>query len=171
MTRFARILTTVAASAVAFTATPSLAATTTASASTQLVKPLVLKVNQTLDFGTVLIASVVAGTTYTVSLAANGTLTCTAGLSCPATGRPAIFNVQGSNNQVVRITTTASTLTSGTGTSAPTLALTPIAQATVTMTSSGFPGNDFNVGASFPITSTTADGLYTGNISVTVDYQ
>ena len=46
----------------------------------------------------------------------------------------------------------------------------PTAPATITLTNSGQPGNDFNVGGSIAIPS-TADGTYIGNIEVTVDYQ
>lgn len=170
MTRFARILTTAVATAAAtFAATPALAATsavTAATASAQLVKPLVLKATVNMDFGTVLLTSLVAGSTYTVNLSSAGTLTCTTGLTCSATGKPATFNVQGSNNQLVHIYTVASNFTSG----ANTIQITPSAQSTVTLTSSGVPGDNFNVGASFPITSTTVEGIYTGNLNVTVDY-
>ena len=51
-----------------------------------------------------------------------------------------------------------------------TLQITPSAAAFVTMPNSGNTGLDFNVGASFPITTTTTEGVYTGNLTVTVDY-
>ncbi len=40
----------------------------------------------------------------------------------------------------------------------------------VTLTSSGAPGNIFNLGGSITLDSTTADGTYAGTFDVTVDY-
>jgi len=170
MFKYARSLTAVAVATLAFAATPALAApvgaTVPATAKAQVVKPLTLTAKTNLDFGTVLLSSVVVGTTYTVALTSTGTLTCTAGLTCASTGTPATFNVTGSNNQLVKIYTAASNFSNG----MTTLQVTPSAAASVTLTNSGAPGLDFNVGASFPITSTTTDGVYTGNLNVTVDY-
>ena len=50
------------------------------------------------------------------------------------------------------------------------LAFSPNAPATVTLTNSGAPGTNFNVGGSISIAPATVDGLYVGNIEVTVDY-
>jgi spore coat protein U-like protein len=41
----------------------------------------------------------------------------------------------------------------------------------VTLTSSGEPGNNFSLGGSITLDSTTATGTYTGTFQVTVDYQ
>lgn len=142
------------------------AATPKATAKAQIVKPLLLVAKTNMDFGTILLSSIVVGTTYNVALTSAGALTCTSGLTCSATGIPATFNVAGSNNQKVFITTAASNFTNGT----TTLQITPSAAAFVTLTNSGAPGTDFNVGAAFPITSATTEGVYTGNLTVTVDY-
>ena len=48
---------------------------------------------------------------------------------------------------------------------------TPTAPASVTLVNSGNPGRDFNVGGSITIPSTATDGVYSGVIEVTVDYQ
>jgi hypothetical protein len=170
MTRFARILTASAVATAALSATPALAvpvgATTPATAKAQIVKPLSLTAKTNMDFGTILLSSIAAGTTYTVTLTSAGALSCTAGLTCSATGIPATFNVAGSKSQLVHIYTTASNFTNGT----TTLQIAPSAVATLNLTNSGAPGTDFNVGASFPIDSLTSEGLYTGNLNVTVDY-
>ena len=50
------------------------------------------------------------------------------------------------------------------------LAFTPIAPATITLTNSGAPGSDFGIGGSIEIPS-TADGTYSGNVTVTAEYQ
>lgn len=168
MKTFARLLT--AAAVATLFASPALAApvgaTTPATAKAQVVRPLSLTAKVNMDFGTILLTSIAAATTYTVTLSSTGTLGCTAGLTCSATGIPATFNVAGSNNQLVKIYTAASNFTNGT----TTLQITPSAAASLTLTNSGAPGTDFNVGASFPITSTTTEGVYTGNLNVTVDY-
>lgn len=169
MTKFIRFATAAAVAVATFATAPALAATaasTPATAKAQVVRPLTLTVKTNLDFGTVLLNSVVAGPTYTVTLTSAGALSCTAGLTCSTTGIPATFNATGSNNQKVFIYTAASNFTNGT----TTLQITPSAAASVTMTNSGAPGTDFNVGASFPITSATTEGVYTGNLNVTVDY-
>ena len=70
---------------------------------------------------------------------------------------------------MVRITAVASDLTNSTDGSK--LRFTPIAPASVTLTNSGSPGKDFNLGASIAIPLTTTDGTYTGNIVVTAEYQ
>jgi hypothetical protein len=163
-------LATAAVAAVTLIASPAasvpVGATVNATAKAQVVKPLTLTAKSNLDFGTVLLTSVAAGTTYTVTLTSAGALSCTAGLTCSNTGIPATFNVTGSKQQLVHIYTSASNFTNGT----TTLQVTPSAQTTLTLANSGAPGSDFKVGASFPIDSNTTDGLYTGNLNVTVDY-
>jgi hypothetical protein len=44
------------------------------------------------------------------------------------------------------------------------------APASVTLTNSGAPGNNFNVGGQITILPTTAEGVYSGNMDVTVEY-
>ena len=142
------------------------AATITGAGKVNAVKPLVFTSKQNLDFGTILLGG--AGTS-TVSLSMTGVLSCGAGLTCSGATLPAIFNVQGSNGQVVRITAVASDLTNAADGSK--LRFTPVAPASVTLTNSGAPGKDFNVGGSIAIPSTTTDGTYTGNIEITAQYQ
>ena len=50
------------------------------------------------------------------------------------------------------------------------LTLTPTGAATIPLTSSGSPGDDFAIGGSITIAAATVDGLYTGTVNVTVDY-
>ena len=142
------------------------AATTTIQANAKVVKSLTLTAKQNLDFGTITLSG--ATGTYTVVIAQAGTLTCPSGATCAGTARQAIMNVQGSNAQVVRISVASANLVNSvTGATIP---FTPDAPATVTLTNSGSPGKDFNVGGSIAIPS-TADGTYSGNVDITVDYQ
>lgn len=143
------------------------AATTVVKASAKVAKPVTLSVKQNLDFGTVLLSA--APGSYTVSIGMTGTLTCPSGLTCTGTPRPAIFNTSGTNGQVIRIFAAQSDLVNSSDGSK--IRFTPIAPASVTLTNSGAPGKDFNVGGSILIPSTATGGLYSGTIEVTVDYQ
>ncbi len=131
------------------------AAQTTITANANIVKPLELASKQNLDFGTITVSSTPG--TYTVSISMTGVLTCPSGATCTGAALPAILNAQGSNGQVVRITVAPSNLTNSVDGS--TIRFTPIAPASITLTNSGFPGKDFNIGGSIAIPS-TADGTY-----------
>ena len=173
MTNFARL----AALAVAATlvATPAVAApaaaTPKAKATAKIVKPLSLTATRDLDFGTILVGTV-AGT-ETVSISQDGTTrTCGAGggLTCSGTFASATYNVTGTKQFTVNIAAAASDLTNTTSGNSEKLAFTPNAPATLLLTNSGAPGSNFSVGGSIGITSATVDGLYSGDIEVTVDY-
>ena len=142
------------------------AAETTIKASAKVVKSLTLTKKQDLDFGTVTLSG--APGTYTVSINMAGALSCPAGATCAGAPTQGIMNVQGSNNNTVRITVASANLVNAVDGS--TIPFTPIAPATMTITNSGAPGHDFNIGGSIAIPS-TADGTYSGNIQVVVDYQ
>ena len=98
-------------------------------------------------------------------------LTCggTLELQCSGTTSVPTYNVRGTNGQVVTIIKTASNLTNSTDGS--TLSMTPLGAASVTLTNSGSPGFDFNIGGSIVIGTGTTDGVYTGTVDVQVDYQ
>lgn len=174
MTKLLR-MTCLAASvaATALTAAPAVAApvgaSTPATARARIVRPLVLAATRNLDFGTITLGTVAAGG-ETVSMTQAGVVTCGAGgLTCSGTPVSAEYNVQGTNNQVVQVFAVASPLTNANDGSI--LSFTPNAPATVTLTNSGAPGNDFEVGGAITILPATTDGVYSGNINVTVDYQ
>jgi hypothetical protein len=141
------------------------AAQVTIRANANVVKALTFISKQDLDFGTVMPAT--TGTT-TVSMSMAGTISCPATATCTGVSRPAIFNIQGSNKGVVRIVVAASDLVNSAN--GGTIRFTPIAPATITLTNSGQPGTNFNIGGSIAIPA-TADGTYIGNIEVTADYQ
>jgi hypothetical protein len=142
------------------------AATTVIQANAKVVKSLTLTAKQSLDFGTITLSGTPG--TLTVGISMTGALSCPSGATCAGAPRPAILNVQGSNAQIVRITVAnANLVNSVDGSSIP---FTPEAPATVLLTNSGSPGKDFNVGGSIAVPS-TADGTYSGNVEVTVDYQ
>lgn len=143
------------------------AATTTIQASANVVKSLTLTAKQNLEFGTIMPSGAPGTTTVSISMA--GALTCPGGVTCSGAVRPAILNVTGTNGQVVQIFVVASDLVNASdGTR---LRFTPVAPASVTLTNSGNPGKDFNVGGSIAIPSTATEGVYTGPVQVTIDYQ
>lgn len=176
MTKLLRI-TCLAASvaATALAATPAVAApvgaATPATARARIVRPLTLTATRNLDFATITLGTVAAGG-ETVSMTTGGVVTCgSGGLTCSGTPVSAEYNVTGTNNQVVQIFSNTTTLTNANDGSTLTFTPTLPASGTVTLTNAGAPGNDFNVGGSITILPATTDGVYSGNIDVTVDYQ
>ena len=168
-----KFLVAAGAAALAFTATPAaaapVAASTPATANAKIYKPLILTANRNLDLGTIVMGTVAAAGEK-VTLTAAGGFTCGAGnLTCSGTPVTAQYNVQGSNNAVVRSLVGNSSLSNGSGGTVAFSALAPV-PATVTLTSSGVPGNNFNVGGEITILPTTPEGVYSGNMDVTVDY-
>lgn len=171
MTKFARF----AALAVAATlvATPALAvpvgASPKAKASAKIVRPLTLTATQDLNFGTIVVGTLTSAQAIAVSQ--SGVLSgCTGALTCSGTVSAAQYNVTGTKSIVVNVAATASDLTNTTSGNSETLVFTPNAPATHTLANSGAPGSNFNVGGSISIAPTTVDGLYVGDIEVTVDY-
>jgi hypothetical protein len=149
--------------------TPAFSATVTASVSANNVKPLLLTKVQDLDLGTVTLGpGVWSGAA--VSLSQAGVLSCgNANVICSGATVVAQYNVQGSNQQTVRISAPNVTLVNQSD-STQTLTLVTDAPATIFLTNSGFPGVNFSVGGSVTLNSTTAAGTYVGTFNVTVDY-
>lgn len=167
MTGFLKsIVYSIAFSAVGLAITAAHAASVNATVNVKVIKPLQLTAKQGLDFGQILLG---AGTgSWTVSLSLTGVLTCPAPLVCTGAPRPAILNVAGSNGNVVLVSAAPTDLINATGGK---IRFTPIAPTSVTLTNSGNPGKDFNVGGSLALSSATSDGTYSGVVTVTADYQ
>lgn len=171
MTKFTRLAALVVA--VTFVATPAVAApvaaTPKAKASAKIVKPLTLTRVGDLDFGTIVVGALAGPQAVTVSQA--GVLGgCSGALTCSGTISAAQYNVTGTKSMVVNVAATASNLTNTTSGASELLAFSPNAPATVTLTNSGAPGSNFNVGGAITLDPATVDGLYVGDIEVTVDY-
>jgi hypothetical protein len=164
-----------AVAAVALTSAPAIAAPVGVTgapptATARIIRPLTLSATGSVNLGTIVLNGVTAD--RTVSLSAGNVLDCgggTAELACSGTTSVASYNVQGTNNQIVQIIKTASNLTNANDGS--TLSFTPVGQNTVTLTNSGAPGNDFDIGGSIVIGTGTTDGVYSGTVDVKVDYQ
>jgi len=156
------------AAATAAVATPAFAQVVPgngpAQARATIVKPLTLTRVAHLDFG-----SIVVWGDGTVSMNQAGTLTCTAAtLVCAASGTPAEFTVTGTNNRIVQVNASNSTISNGTDT----LNFTVNAPTTVTLPNSGVGnGINFKVGGSIGVFETSTPGLYSGDMNVTVQYQ
>ena len=161
------------AAASALVATPALAAPVSSSpaatATVTIVRALTLTANQNLDLGTVVIGNAIVGSD-TVSLSNAGVHVCGSGgaLTCSGTNQVAKYTVTGAAGQSVAVTVAASNLTSG----ANTLLFTPnAASSAVALANVGGVGTgSFDLGGSVTVTGATKDGVYSGNMNVTVDY-
>ena len=144
-------------------------ATANVPAKLSVLKPLTLTGQQELDFGTIVLGP---GTwsNATVSISQTGARTCGAAVACSGTAKAARFQLTGSNNQPIVITVPPVTLVNAAN-STQRLTMTPQAPATITLPNSGNQGTTFSVGGSVVVSSTTADGIYSGTLEVTVDYQ
>jgi spore coat protein U-like protein len=170
MTHVRHLLLAVAATGAALLPGPVRAATQNASVTANVLKPLTLQALQNLDLGTITLGS---GTWSgaKVGISRTGVFTCaTAQLICTGAPRVARYKVTGSNKQIVRITAPSVTLLNQAD-SSKTLVMTVDSPGTVALTSSGMPGNDFDLGGTLTLSSTTAPGDYLGTFNVTVDYQ
>ena len=153
-------------------ATPAGAQTRTSAnvpAKLSVLRPLTLVGEQELNFGTVILGP---GTwsNASISVSASGVRTCAAAVSCTGATTAARFRLSGSNNQVVVISAPAVTLVNAAD-SAQRLTMTAIAPSTLRLTNSGNPGTLFSVGGTISVSSTTPDGVYSGTLEVTVEYQ
>ena len=157
------------AAALTLIAVPAIAAPTSVSngpvqAHATIVKPLTLSKVSDMDFG-----SIVVQDNGTASLSNAGALTCPATLTCAATGTPAEYTVTGTNNQVVFITKPNVTLTNTVNPGTP-LTLTLTGPTQVTLPNSGATGINFKLGGDLAILATTKEGVYQGDLAVTVNY-
>jgi hypothetical protein len=150
-------------------AAPAEGATITAQVQAQVVKPLAITKKQDLNLGTIALGPG-NWSGAIVSLSRAGNLICPANVTCSGATSVAIYNVAGSNGQVVRMSVPNVTLVNQLD-STKTLVLTPDNQATVTLTNSGNPGTNVPIGGSISVNSTTAGGTYVGTFNVTADYQ
>ena len=159
----------IAASAAAI-ASPAQAITQSTNVNVTVVKPLSLTALQSMDLGTLTLN----GGTWTsaaVGISRAGVFSCTnTNVICSGAPQVARYKVTGANKQVVLISVPNVTLTNQND-STQKLTLVADAPASITLTSSGEPGVNFDIGGSITLSSSTADGTYTGTMNVTVDYQ
>ena len=153
---------------VSFSATAE-AVTQSATVKVTVVKPLTLTALQNLDLGTITLAG---GTwsNVTVGVSRAGVALCSnANVVCSGATAVARYKVTGTTSRWSDQRAECDADESGD----PTKTLTMVADtpASVTLTSSGEPGINWDIGGSITLSSATADGTYTGTMNVTVDYQ
>jgi hypothetical protein len=141
------------------------AAQMTAAVTANVVKPVQLLKLQDMEFGTLLVPNYTG--TRTVVLSRTGALTCGADIVCSGAPKQARFNVQGTNRMVVLISVSSAGLVNGTNT----IPYAADAPTSITLTNSGAPGIDFDVGGTLTVSGTIPGGLYSGTLNVTADYQ
>ena len=161
------------------------AASASATAKANVLKPLQMTGGGTVDFGTIVTPSAATFSgTFTIDAAAAQTSTfCASGFACSGTPAAALFNLQGTsqNNITLNVPTSVTlTLQGATGTP-PTLTFvtrnsvsatnSATGNYTITLPNSGFPGRNIYVGGSVTITEATVGGNYQGTFTVTADYQ
>lgn len=151
----------------AFALAPSTAEASqiTASATANVIKPIQLTKVQDMDWGTLLVSNYTG--TQNVVMSRAGALTCPAGVTCSGASKQARFNVQGTNNQVVAISVTSAGLVNGSNT----IPFTGNYPTTITMTNSGAPGTDVDIGGTLTVSGSIPGGVYTGTLTITADYQ
>lgn len=150
-------------------AAPAHAASQTVTIHASVVKPLTLTSVQGMDLGTFTLQPGI-WSNATVGISRTGVFTCNANVTCSGAPQVAEFTVSGTNNQTVKVTAPNVTLVNQADNS-KTLLLTVDAPPTIALPNSGTKGVDFNIGGSLTLSSTTADGDYSGILNVTVDYQ
>jgi hypothetical protein len=169
-----KLIIAAAALAAATTATTASAQATSstprATANARLIKPLTLESLRNLNFGTIVMGTLTS--TETVSIDGAGVVTCgTSGaLACSGSPTSAQYRITGTQGQVV-VVSSASPSYSLAGSNGGTLTFVPSLPSNITLGNSGSPGNNFTVGGSISIGSSTQDGVYSGQIDVQIAYQ
>ena len=151
-------------------AAPAHAANNVATVQANVVKPLILTWLQNLDLGTIALGP---GTwsNATVGISKAGVFSCTnANLICTGATQVARYNVSGTNNRTVLISSPNVTLVNQ-GDPTKTLTMVVDNPGAVLLTNSGPPGTNFSLGGSISLNSSTVSGTYSGTFNVTVDYQ
>jgi hypothetical protein len=163
MPKFAlRALTGVALLPLPFTAN---AAQVTATTTANIVKPVQLTKIQDMDYGTLLVSNYTG--TRNVVMTRAGAVTCPVEITCSGATKQARFNVQGTNKMVVGITVSSGGLVNGSST----IPFTPDVISSLTLTNSGAPGTDVDIGGTLTVDGSVPGGLYTGTLTITADYQ
>ena len=150
-------------------AAPAAAVTQNAAVTAKVTRPLTLTSQQDLDLGTIIL-KLGSWSGARVGISRGGVFTCDPNVVCSGAPQVARYKVTGSNKMVVVITAPNVTLVNQND-STKTIVLTLDNPGTVTLTSSGEPGNNFNLGGSITLDSTTVPGSYSGTLAVTADYQ
>lgn len=161
----------VVAAATPAAAQNAVSASPRALAGARLIKPLELTAKRDLNFGTIVMGTIVGD--QTVSINGAGVVTCGVsgqGLTCAGSPQSALYSIKGTKGQVVTVSSSAATFPLA-GSNGGTLTFTPSFPASVTLGDNGTAANDFNVGGSVVVNKDSIDGLYSGTIDIQVAYQ
>lgn len=145
-------------------ASPAFAQSATGDASVKILTAITVTKSSDLYFGKVLASASAA----TVDIAENGSRTCGTGLSCYDTATAGGFNVTGTDGETVTVAIANPniSLSDGQGNSMDVA----LSTSTSTLTLAGGSGS-FNIAGSLSVGANQAAGDYTGQYSVSVDYQ
>ena len=143
---------------------PATAATGNGDASVKILRDITVTKTADLNFGKV----VPTASSATVAVEESGARTCSSGLGCYDTATSGAFHVIGANGEVVSVSLDSATTTLSDGAShSMTVNLNT---STSSLTLSGGAA-DFNVAGTLNVGASQADGTYTGQYSVSVNYQ
>ena len=169
--RMASLVATVAGLAIAATPAMAVTASDDADATVEIRKGLTLDAvdGADLDLGVVVLSGAGAWTAAAISIDRDGNFDCDGGAStkvtCSGTPQEARYDVTGSAGYDVDIDSGSVILTNA---ALDTLTLTPDHEDVVTLDATG--ANNFGVGGSITVDSTTPDGVYSGTFAVTAEY-
>ena len=144
------------------------AATDQATVNAEILEALTVTVNaaaNSLDFG----AIAESGSGGTVTVAANNTQTCSAGLVCDGLTAVPTFDVQGVANKIVNISFVNATETLA-GPGGATMQVGSFTSSANQLTLDALGQNNFQVGGTLTVAAAQTAGVYTGNLTVAVVY-
>ena len=163
----------VAALAVGAVAGPALAqsSSVTTNGTTTIIEPVTIAQNSALSFGTI-VRPTSGSSTITIGTGADTVSTTGSAIALGGTTSRARYTLTGEGGQVVSITMPASFNMSKSGATdlAVTLTRNPAGNATLSGTAGSTGTAALDIGGSFPISSTTMTGAYSGSFTVSVAY-
>jgi hypothetical protein len=163
----------VAALAVGAGAVPALAqsSSVTTNGTTTIVEPVTIAQNSALSFGTI-VRPISGSGTVTIGTGADTVSTTGGAIALSGTTSRARYTLTGEGGQIVSITMPASFNMSRSGATdlAVTLTRSPAGNATLSGTAGSTGTAALDIGGSFPISSTTVTGAYSGSFTVSVAY-
>ncbi|MDH7973278.1 DUF4402 domain-containing protein [Sphingomonas sp. AR_OL41] len=143
---------------------PACASTGNGDASVKILRAITVTKSADLYFGKILPSA----SASTVAVAESGGRTCGTGLGCYDTSTSGAFHVVGTSGEVVSVSLDSSTATLSDGASHSMTV--DLGTSTASLTLAGGAG-DFNVAGTLNVGANQADGTYTGQYSVSVNYQ
>lgn len=144
-------------------ATSGYAASATGTASVKILTAVTVTKTADLSFGKVVPGTAAA----TVAIAEAGTRTCGTGLSCSGTVTAAAFQVTGTTGETVTVAIDVPTVSLTSGTNSMSVSLSTTTTSIVLAAGT----NAFKVAGTLSVGASQAAGSYTGNFSVSVNYQ